>query len=44
VTRGAGGGSRREARPDIAAQLKRKIDLMNARWADYSRLFVELNP
>lgn len=30
--------------PDIAAQLKRKIDLMNAHWMDYDRLFTAPNP
>ena len=30
--------------PDIVAQLKRKIDLMNAHWIDYDRLFTAPNP
>jgi hypothetical protein len=30
--------------PDIAAQLKRKIDLMNAHWLDYDQLFTKPNP
>ena len=30
--------------PDIVAQLKRKIDLMNAHWLDYDRLFTKPNP
>jgi hypothetical protein len=30
--------------PDITAQLKRKIDLMNAHWLDYDRLFTKPNP
>jgi hypothetical protein len=30
--------------PDLAAQLKRKIDLMNAHWQDYDRLFTAPNP
>lgn len=30
--------------PDVAAQLKRKIDLMNAHWSDYDRLFTRPNP
>jgi hypothetical protein len=30
--------------PDLPAQLKRKIDLMNARWTDYDRLFTAPNP
>lgn len=30
--------------PDLAAQLKRKIDLMNAHWSDYDRLFTKPNP
>ena len=30
--------------PDLAAQLKRKIDLMNAHWTDYDRLFTAPNP
>ncbi len=30
--------------PDLAAQLKRKIDLMNAHWMDYDRLFTAPNP
>jgi hypothetical protein len=30
--------------PDVAAQLKRKIDLMNAHWIDYDRLFTVPNP
>ena len=30
--------------PDIVGQLKRKIDLMNARWMDYDRLFTAPNP
>jgi hypothetical protein len=25
--------------PDLAGQLKRKMDIMNAHWADYKRLF-----
>lgn len=30
--------------PNIAAQLKRKIDTMNAHWRDYDRLFTQPNP
>ena len=30
--------------PDLAAQLKRKIDLMNAHWMDYDRIFTKPNP
>jgi hypothetical protein len=30
--------------PDLPAQLKRKIDLMNAHWMDYDRLFTAPNP
>jgi hypothetical protein len=30
--------------PDLSAQLKRKIDLMNAHWLDYDRLFTRPNP
>ena len=30
--------------PGLAAQLKRKIDLMNAHWLDYDRLFTKPNP
>jgi hypothetical protein len=30
--------------PDIVAQLKRKVDLMNAHWKDYDRLFTAPNP
>jgi hypothetical protein len=30
--------------PGITAQLKRKIDLMNAHWLDYDRLFTKPNP
>jgi hypothetical protein len=30
--------------PDLIAQLKRKIDLMNAHWMDYDRLFTAPNP
>ena len=30
--------------PNLAAQLKRKIDLMNAHWLDYDRLFTRPNP
>lgn len=30
--------------PDLPAQLKRKIDLMNAHWQDYDRLFTAPNP
>ena len=30
--------------PGIVAQLKRKIDLMNAHWLDYDRLFTKPNP
>ncbi len=30
--------------PDLPAQLKRKIDLMNAHWLDYDRLFTKPNP
>jgi hypothetical protein len=30
--------------PDIVAQLKRKVDLMNAHWRDYDRLFTAPNP
>jgi hypothetical protein len=30
--------------PDLVAQLQRKIDLMNAHWKDYDRLFTAPNP
>lgn len=30
--------------PDLVAQLTRKIDLMNAHWTDYDRLFTKPNP
>lgn len=30
--------------PDLPTQLKRKIDLMNAHWQDYDRLFTAPNP
>jgi hypothetical protein len=30
--------------PDVAAQLKHKIDTMNAHWRDYDRLFTAPNP
>ena len=30
--------------PDIAAQIKHKIDVMNAHWRDYDRLFTAPNP
>ncbi|PTX94286.1 hypothetical protein [Opitutus sp. ER46] len=30
--------------PTLAAQLQRKIDLMNAHWMDYDRLFTKPNP
>ena len=30
--------------PDIVAQLKRKVDIMNAHWIDYDRLFTAPNP
>lgn len=30
--------------PDLPAQLKRKIDIMNAHWMDYDRLFTKPNP
>ena len=30
--------------PDLSAQLKRKIDLMNAHWTDYDRLLTAPNP
>jgi hypothetical protein len=30
--------------PDLVAQLQRKIDLMNAHWRDYDRLFTAPNP
>jgi len=30
--------------PDLAAQLKRKMDIMNAHWDDYTRLFTAPNP
>lgn len=30
--------------PNIVAQLKRKIDIMNAHWMDYDRLFTAPNP
>ncbi|HVS54059.1 MAG TPA: hypothetical protein VHD62_17015 [Opitutaceae bacterium] len=30
--------------PDLAARLKRKVDLMNAHWIDYDRLFTAPNP
>jgi hypothetical protein len=29
--------------PDIVAQLKRKVDIMNAHWIDYDRLFTAPN-
>jgi hypothetical protein len=30
--------------PDLPAQLKRKMDIMNAHWEDYQRLFTTPNP
>ena len=30
--------------PDLPAQLKRKMDIMNAHWEDYKRLFTTPNP
>lgn len=30
--------------PDLPSQLKRKIDIMNAHWMDYDRLFTAPNP
>jgi len=30
--------------PNVAAQIKHKIDTMNARWRDYDELFTEPNP
>ena len=30
--------------PNLVAQLQRKIDLMNAHWMDYDRLFTVPNP
>jgi hypothetical protein len=30
--------------PNIAAQIKHKIDVMNAHWRDYDRLFTAPNP
>jgi len=30
--------------PDVAAQIKHKIDIMNAHWRDYDRLFTAPNP
>jgi hypothetical protein len=30
--------------PDLPAQLKRKIDIMNAHWRDYDRIFTVPNP
>jgi hypothetical protein len=30
--------------PNIADQIKRKIDIMNAHWRDYDRLFTVPNP
>ncbi len=30
--------------PDLVAQLKHKVDLMNAHWRDYDRLFTAPNP
>jgi hypothetical protein len=30
--------------PDLPAQLTRKIDLMNAHWRDYGRIFTVPNP
>jgi len=30
--------------PDVAAQIKDKIDTMNAHWRDYDRLFTVPNP
>ena len=30
--------------PDVASQLKHKIDIMNAHWRDYDRLFTVPNP
>ena len=30
--------------PNVAAQLKHKIDVMNAHWRDYNRLFTVPNP
>lgn len=30
--------------PNITTQIKRKIDIMNAHWLDYDRLFTKPNP
>jgi hypothetical protein len=30
--------------PNVAAQIKQKIDIMNAHWRDYDRLFTSPNP
>lgn len=30
--------------PDLVAQLKRKIDIMNSKWMDYDRVFTRPNP
>ena len=30
--------------PEVASQLKHKIDIMNAHWRDYDRLFTVPNP
>ena len=30
--------------PSLAAQLQRKIDIMNAHWGDYDRLLTAPNP
>jgi hypothetical protein len=34
----------RKLGPDLPAQLKRKMDIMNAHWEDYQRLFTTPNP
>jgi bacterioferritin (cytochrome b1) len=34
----------RKLGPDLAEQLKRKINIMNAHWEDYKRLFTAPNP
>ena len=30
--------------PDVAAQIKQKIDIMNDHWKDYDRIFTAPNP
>ena len=30
--------------PNVSAQIKHKIDIMNAHWRDYDRLFTSPNP